>query len=130
MHYIVSKRKEDPMQVDEKLIRKQFLVSNENVLKLNSLAQKESVSAGEIVRRSILAYDPSFDREKELEQLINQMGAALQKANETISRTQNKLDTLLETLTSESNYQRIKNETKSWINSHPEEFRAIQGLFI
>ena len=40
------------------LIRKQFLVSESNVEKLEQLANKKGTSAAEIVRQAIDAYDP------------------------------------------------------------------------
>ncbi|PIE89926.1 MAG: hypothetical protein CR997_08925 [Acidobacteria bacterium] len=43
------------------LKRKQFLISEEHIQKLAVISKKENVSATEIVRRSIDAYDPYTD---------------------------------------------------------------------
>ncbi len=57
------------------LFRKQYLVSAENVTKLETLSKAQGTSAAEIVRKAIDAYDPdSFDEisENELASLVSE----------------------------------------------------------
>ena len=60
-------------------VRKQFLVSDDNVAKLDALEAAEGVSASEIVRRAIDAYNVSED-DAELDRLVSMMSESIQDA--------------------------------------------------
>ncbi len=60
-------------------VRKQFLVTEDNAAKLDLLEAAEGVSASEIVRRAIDAYNVSDD-DAELERLVNMMSESIQDA--------------------------------------------------
>ena len=59
----------------QNLVRKQYLMSVENISKVDHLAQKSGSSSAQIVRLAIDAYDPdnqmSLNEEKELMELVS-----------------------------------------------------------
>ncbi len=61
------------------LLRRQYLVTEENVAKLDELSSEEGVSATEIVRRAIEAYHASGD-DAEVERLVDMMAASVNEA--------------------------------------------------
>ena len=61
------------------LLRRQYLVTEENVSKLNHLSVAEGVSATEIVRRAIESYHASED-DAELERLVDMMAESVRGA--------------------------------------------------
>lgn len=61
------------------LLRRQYLVTEENVAKLDDLSSEAGVSVTEIVRRAIDAYHASGDDE-ELERLVDMMAASVREA--------------------------------------------------
>ncbi len=61
------------------LIRRQYLVTEDHVAKLDSLSKREGVSATEIVRRAIESYQPDKD-DAELERLIELMTENVREA--------------------------------------------------
>jgi uncharacterized protein (DUF2384 family) len=65
---------------DTPLIRRQFLVSTNNIKKLADLSSREGCSAAEIVRRAIDAYDLSATHEDELEAMLSMVQESLQQA--------------------------------------------------
>lgn len=80
---------EDPQ---ERLIRKQFLISSAQESKLKELAKEQEVSAGEIVRRAIDAFDPkgfSPEEEKALNAMLdlveNRLDSAIAQTDKTLA---------------------------------------------
>jgi predicted transcriptional regulator len=61
------------------LMRRQYLVTEDQVAKLDSLSKREGVSATEIVRRAIESYHPDRD-DAELERLIDIMTQSVREA--------------------------------------------------
>ncbi len=61
------------------LLRRQYLVTEENVAKLNTLFAVEGVSATEIVRRAIDSYHAGEDH-TELEHLVDLMADSVREA--------------------------------------------------
>jgi len=61
------------------LVRRQYLVTEDNVSKLESLSRVEGVSATEIVRRAIESYNPGDD-DAELERLVEMMTESVHAA--------------------------------------------------
>jgi hypothetical protein len=73
------------MQTAEKLVRKQFLISPQQIRKLELLAKKQKTSAAEMVRCAIDAYDidaPTAMTESELLALVSE------RVKEAIADTQ------------------------------------------
>jgi len=87
------------MQTDTTpLIRKQYLVSQRNVSKLERLAKHKKTSATAIVREAIDAYDPEgFDTLKENE-LMALVSARLKEAIQGTRATRKKLNETLKEL--------------------------------
>ncbi len=61
------------------LLRRQYLVTEDNVAKLDNLSSEEGVSATEIVRRAIDSYHASGD-DAELERLVDMMATSVHEA--------------------------------------------------
>lgn len=61
------------------LLRKQYLVTSDNVSKLEEIAGAEGVAATEIVRRAIEAYQPGND-EGEMDKLVELMSDSVREA--------------------------------------------------
>jgi predicted DNA-binding protein len=87
------------MSTQANLIRKQYLVSEDNIRKLNQLADSHGTSAAEIVRQAIDAYDPhgAVDMEApELMELVHEKLkeaiAATKTANKKVARALKSLD--------------------------------------
>ncbi len=88
------------MSRPQQLVRKQFLVSPNNVTKIERLAQRRGTSATDIVRLAIDAYDPEGIDGMATDELIDLVSERLkdaitstQKANRKISDTLSALDT-------------------------------------
>jgi len=84
------------------LVRKQYLVSEENVKKIKRLASVQGTSAAEIVRRAIEAYEleqPETLEEPELLQLVSRR---LKEAISSTRRANRKVSRALETLNREA----------------------------
>jgi predicted DNA-binding protein len=83
----------------QNLVRKQYLMSTENISKLDELAQQQGTSSAQIVRLAIDAYDPdnqiTLEEEKELMELVS---SRLKEAIEDTRATRKRLDKTLEQL--------------------------------
>ena len=81
------------------LVRKQFLISEESVAKLERLAETRHISASEVVRQAIESYDPYQSQEMEMPELMDLVSTRLkeaisstQKANKKVASTLKLLD--------------------------------------
>ncbi len=78
------------------LVRKQYLMSAENISRIQQLAQKSGTSSAQIVRLAVDAYDPdnqiSLNEEKELMELVS---SHLKEAITQTRETRKKLDATL-----------------------------------
>ncbi len=72
------------MQVVEKLVRKQYLVSPVQIKKLDMLAKKENASAAQLVRAAIDAYNPDMPDDMQESDLLH---FALTRVKEAIADT-------------------------------------------
>jgi hypothetical protein len=68
------------MQVAERLIRKQFLISPDQIKKLELLAKKEQTSAAEMVRKAIDAYNPNLAQEMDESELLELVSSRVKEA--------------------------------------------------
>lgn len=81
----------------ENLIRKQVMLSTENIKKLDTLSKLRGTSAAEIVRLSIDSYDPdSIDIEEN--ELLELVSTRLQEAIQETANTRKRLNKALKTL--------------------------------
>ncbi len=87
------------MQADAvHLIRKQYLVSKRNVLKLERLAKNKGTSATAIVREAIDAYDPEGPTALGDNELMALVSTRLKEAIKDTQATRKKLNHSLKTL--------------------------------
>lgn len=86
------------MQVAEKLVRKQFMISPGHARKLETLARQENTSAAEMVRKAIAAYNPGSPSDMEESELLELVAARLKEAIEDTRNTRERLDATLEKL--------------------------------
>ena len=88
-----------PMPADAlQLIRKQYLVSKRNVVKLERLAKSKETSATAIVRAAIDAYDPEGPSALGDNELMALVSTRLKEAIKDTQATRKKLNRSLKTL--------------------------------
>jgi len=87
------------MSPQANLMRKQYLVSKDNVNKIQQLANKKGTSAANIVRLAIDAYDPlgaddmdSLDLMNMVSEKLKDAVSATKRANRKVARTLKALD--------------------------------------
>lgn len=68
------------MRAQRNLVRKQYLVSHDNVTKVEKLANSRGTSAAEIVRLAIDAYDPHNAEDLEAPELMQLVSTKLKEA--------------------------------------------------
>jgi len=83
---------------NDSLVRKQFLVSVNNVKKLEELAKEKKTSAAEIVRLAIDAYDPHRAGNMEAEELMELVSSRLKDAIDSTIRSNQKVNNTLKKL--------------------------------
>ena len=117
--------------VDE-LVRQQYLVPRRSVAKLRQLSREQKVSATEIVRRAIEAYDPSSgDRaaqEAAALDLLAEVHGQLRKALRRLDEDLTALQTRQRALEDGSLRDRARRDTESWLRRHPQALEAIAEL--
>ena len=83
----------------QNLIRKQYLMSDENISKVDRLAKKNGTSSAQIVRLAVEAYNPDSDLatidDNELMALVS---SRLKEAIAETRKTRRKLDKTLKSL--------------------------------
>ena len=86
--------------VTKPLVRKQYLISPEQVEKLNLLAEEKKVSAAEIVRNAIAAYNPDVPAGMEESELLELVSARVKEAVTETRKTRKHLEKTLKKLSS------------------------------
>lgn len=86
------------MQVAEKLVRKQFLISTAQVKKLELLAKQKNTSAAEMVRNAITAYNPDVPADMEESELLELVSMRVKEAIVDTRNTRKRLDKTLKKL--------------------------------
>jgi hypothetical protein len=118
--------------VDE-LIRQQYLVPRRSVAKLRQLSKQQKVSATEIVRRAIEAYDPlSGDRaaqEAAALDLLAEVHGQLRKAMRRIDTDLAALQQRQQALGDGRVRDQARRETQSWLRQHPRALAGFADLF-
>lgn len=118
----------------EDLLRQQYLVPRKSVKKLREMSRREGVSAGELARRAIEAYT-SGKILTESEEEVVALGL-LRDVHDQIRARLKGIDTIL----SETNAReraladgtfraRVRKETTTWFETHPDQAQAIADLF-
>jgi hypothetical protein len=118
--------------VDE-LIRQQYLVPRRSVAKLRQLSKLQKVSATEIVRRAIDAYDPlSEDRtvqEAAALELLAEVHGELRKAIRRIDSDTAALRLRQRALDDGSLREQARRDTDSWLRRNPQAVPGLSELF-
>ncbi len=86
------------MRAQTNLVRKQYLVSEDNVKKIENLASSRGASAAEIVRLAIDAYDPHGAGEMEAPELMQLVHEKLKEAVASTKRANKKVANTLKSL--------------------------------
>jgi len=86
------------MRTQENLIRKQYLVSKDNIKKIEGLADSRGTSAANIVRQAIDAYDPHGAGDMEAPELMQLVHERLKDAIATTKNTNKKVANALKLL--------------------------------
>ena len=85
------------------LVRKQFLISENSVAKLEKLAETQHISASEVVRQAIEFYDPYQSQEMKMPELIDLVSTRLKEAIISTKKANKKVASTLELLDHGSN---------------------------
>lgn len=87
------------MAVNQNLIRKQYLMSNDNITKVDRLAKKAGTSSAQIVRLAVEAYNPGKeDSAAEQNELLDLVSERLKEAISDSRSTRTKLEKTLKKL--------------------------------
>jgi hypothetical protein len=118
--------------VDE-LVRQQYLVPRRSVAKLRQLSKSQKVSATEIVRRAIDAYDPKSDDRTEQEaaalELLAEVHGALRKSMRRIDTDIAALRLRQRALDDGSVRARARRDTEVWLKRNPRALAGFAELF-
>jgi hypothetical protein len=79
------------MQIAERLVRKQFMISLDQIKKLELLAKKEQTSAAEMVRKAIDAYNPTIPKDMDESELLELVSARVKEAIADTQKTRSSL---------------------------------------
>ena len=118
--------------VDE-LVRQQYLVPRRSVAKLRQLSKSQKVSATEIVRRAIDAYDPKSDdrtaQEAAALDLLAEVHGALRKSMRRIDTEIAALRLRQRALDDGSVRDHARRDTESWLKRNPQALAGFAELF-
>lgn len=118
--------------VDE-LVRQQYLVPRRSVAKLHQLSKQHKVSATEIVRRAIDAYDPQSDDRSAQEaaalDLLAEVHGTLRKAMRRIDSDIAALRVRQRALDDGSVRAQARRDTESWLKRNPRALAGFAELF-
>ena len=118
--------------VDE-LVRQQYLVPRRSVAKLRQLSKQQKVSATEIVRRAIEAYDPLSDdrtaQEAAALDLLAEVHGELRKAIRRIDSDMAALRLRQRSLDDGSVREQARRDTESWLRRNPQALAGFAELF-
>lgn len=79
------------------LIRKQFLISNSQIEKLDRIAKDKGFSSAEVVRKAIEAYDPDVE-DMETPELLELVSERVKEAIDDTVKTRKRLNATLKNL--------------------------------
>lgn len=102
----------------ERLIRKQFLISPEQDAKLARLSSEQKVSAGELVRRAIDAYDDAGD-ESQLAQALAGASALVRESLTALELSGDRLRAACRRLDDPDRRHAIQTAVRSELNDDP-----------
>ena len=86
------------------LVRRHYLVSEDNIKKIENISKQRKCSAAEVVRNAIEAYDIArADEEAELNAMLNIVGDSLQEAIKSTRSANRKVSKVLTRLEANEN---------------------------
>jgi len=80
------------------LVRKQYLISEKNIKKIEKIANKKGTSAANIVRKAIDAYDPQNQDNTDQSDLMKLVALKLKEAIKTTKKANHNIDNTLQLL--------------------------------
>lgn len=86
------------MRAQANLVRKQYLVSEDNIKKVEKLASSRGTSSADIVRQAIDAYDPLGAGDMEAPELMQLVHEKLKEAIATTKKANKKVANALKSL--------------------------------
>jgi hypothetical protein len=117
----------------DELVRQQYLVPRRSVAKLRQLSRQQKVSATEIVRRAIDAYDPlSGDRaaqEAAALDLLAEVHGQLRKSMRRIDSDMASLQARQRALDDGSLRDQARRDTEGWLRRNPQALEGFAELF-
>jgi hypothetical protein len=87
-----------PMQTAEKLLRKQFLIYPTQAKKIELIARRQKISAAEMVRQAIDAFDPDAMADMTETELLELVHARVKEAITETRKTRERIAAKLNTL--------------------------------
>ena len=84
----------EAVQQTENLIRKQLMLSNTNIQKLERIAKEKKLSVASVVRSAIDSFNPE-DTDLETSELMELVSSRLKEAIEDTANTRKRLDKTL-----------------------------------
>jgi len=87
-----------PTQSARRLVRKQFLVTEEQIDKLDRIAGERGVPVTEVVRQAIDAYDPEGISRMDAPELMELVGRRLKEALRETRRANKRVNSVLAAL--------------------------------
>ena len=118
----------------DQLVRQQYLVPRRSVAKLRQLSRQLKVSATEIVRRAIDAYDPASEdlavQEAASLDLLAEVHGQLRKAMRRIDANLNALQARQRALDDGKVRAQVRRDTESWLRRNPQAIEGLMELFV
>ena len=117
----------------DQLVRQQYLVPRRSVVKLRQLSKSHRVSATEIVRRAIDAYDPQADeansQQRAALELLSQVHGELRKVMRRIDADLTELHRRQRALEDGSVQQQARRDAENWLRRNPQALDDLAAWF-
>jgi hypothetical protein len=117
----------------DQLVRQQYLVPRRSVAKLRQLSKRQKVSATEIVRRAIEAYDPDTESQAAQETaalgLLAEVHGQLRKAMRRIDSGLGALQARQRALEEGRISAAARKDAEQWLRNNPQAVEGLMELF-
>jgi hypothetical protein len=117
----------------DQLVRQQYLVPRRSVAKLRQLSKQQKVSATEIVRRAIEAYDPGSETQAAQEAaalgLLAEVHGQLRKAMRRIDSGLSALQARQRALEQGRISAAARKDAENWLRRNPQALEGLTELF-
>ncbi len=95
---VLTPKEGDAMPAAQKLVRKQFLISPTQAKKIESIAKRQKISAAEIVRKAIDAFNPDATPDMADTDLLDLVRVRVKEAIKDTKKTRERLSAALNKL--------------------------------